>query len=251
MAVAPSGGSGTIFFSHCNLRCVFCQNYEISHLGWGQAYQADDVLKMMLDLQSQGALNINLVSPTHYTPQLIPVLRQAKVSGLRIPVVWNSNAYEKVELIQALEGLVDIWLPDFKYAYGIYAAKYSGVRNYPEIAMNAIAEMYRQGGDLATDRHGIAKRGVIIRHLVLPNQLSGSEAALRKIASRIGTSVTLSIMAQYYPKGKAAEYPELMRPIKAEDYARVLETASELGFEHVFAQELIPTPDWTPEFREL
>ena len=248
---SPQGGSGTIFFSHCNLRCVFCQNYEISRLGWGKPYTHDEVVAMIFDLQDQGAYNINLVSPTQYTPQLVTVLREAKSSGLKIPVVWNSNAYEKVEAIQALEGLVDIWLPDFKYAHAFYAAKYSGVRIYPETALNAIGEMYCQCGDLETDSQGIAVRGVIIRHLVLPNKLSGSEEALRKIASRVGTSVTLSIMAQYYPKGQAAKYPELMKPIKAEDYARVLETASELGFEHIFAQELVPTPDWTPEFRVL
>lgn len=246
-----AGGSGTIFFSHCNLRCVYCQNWEISHLGWGKPYTHEEVLAMIFDLQAAGALNINLVSPTQYTPQLIPILKDAKASGLRIPVVWNSNAYEKVEAIQALKGLVDIWLPDFKYAHGIYAAKYSGAKDYPAVALAAIGEMWRQCGALELDEHGIAKRGLIIRHLVLPNRLSGSEEVMRKISSAIGTSVTLSIMAQYYPKGNAGKYPELTAPLEPSDYARVLETASELGFEHVFAQELVPTPDWTPEFREL
>ena len=246
-----AGGSGTIFFSHCNLRCVFCQNYEISHLGWGKPYTPDEVLAMIFDLQAAGALNINLVSPTQYTPQLIPILKDAKAGGLRVPVVWNSNAYEKVGAIQALEGLVDIWLPDFKYAHGIYAAKYSGAKDYPAVALAAVGEMWRQYGALKLDERGIARQGVIIRHLVLPNRLSGSEDVLRKIASGIGTSVTLSIMAQYYPKGGAARYPELMQKIRPQDYERVLETASELGFEHVFAQELVPTPDWTPEFRDL
>jgi len=245
------GGSGTIFFTHCNLRCVYCQNYEISHLGWGRVYKSEELLAAMMDLQSQGAYNINLVSPSQYTPQLIPILRQAKASGLKIPVLWNSNAYEKVEVLRELKGLVDIWLPDFKYAHGIYAGKYSGAKDYPEIALQAIGEMWAQSGPVQVDEHGIATQGVIIRHLVLPGGISGSLEVLRRVASQIGTDVTLSIMAQYSPMGKADQYPELLKAIKPEDYAHVLESAVELGFENVFAQELGPSPDWTPEFKHI
>lgn len=243
-----SGGSGTIFFSHCNLRCIYCQNYQISHLGHGRHLSDEELLNIIFGLQDQGALNINLVSPTQYTAQLIPILRQAKAAGLRIPIVWNSNSYEKVECIQALGELVDIWLPDFKYADQHLARKYSGISDYPAIAINAIKTMWDYAGELQTDFWGVATQGVMIRHLVLPNRLSGSKEALRMIHDAIGNTVSLSLMSQYYPTASCAGYPELSRCINYQEYQEVLDVAEELGFDNIFAQELRPTPDWTPDF---
>jgi len=243
-----SGGSGTIFFSHCNLRCIYCQNYQISHLGHGRQISDDELLNIIFGLQDQGALNINLVSPTQYTAQLFPVLKQAKAAGLRIPIVWNSNAYEKIECIHALGELIDIWLPDFKYADKYHARKYSGISDYPSIAIEAIKAMWDYAGELQTDFWGIASRGVMIRHLVLPNRLSSSKEALRMIYNAIGNTVSLSLMAQYYPTASCSGYPELSRSITYDEYQEVLDTAEELGFENIFAQELRPTPDWTPDF---
>lgn len=243
-----SGGSGTIFFSNCNLRCIYCQNYQISHLGQGRYISDDQLLNIIFELQEQAALNINLVSPSQYTAQLIPILQQAKDSGLKIPIVWNSNAYEKPECIYALRDLVDIWLPDFKYAQASFGKKYSAVRDYPSIAINAIKAMWQAAGELQTDFSGIATRGVMIRHLVLPNDISGSKDALRMIHDAIGNTVSLSLMSQYYPTASCAAYPELSRSINYHEYQEVLDAASELGFENIFSQELRPTPEWTPEF---
>ncbi|MGI6197757.1 MAG: radical SAM protein [Candidatus Cloacimonadaceae bacterium] len=243
-----AGGSGTIFFSHCNLRCIYCQNYQISHLGQGRHISEEDLLNIIFGLQDQGALNINLVSPTQYTAQLIPILQQAKAAGLRIPIVWNSNAYEKVECIRALGDLVDIWLPDLKYADKEHARKYSGITDYPAIAINAIKAMWGSAGELQTDFLGVATKGVMIRHLVLPNGISSSKEALHMIYDAIGNTVSLSLMAQYYPTASCAGYPELSRSITYDEYQEVLDVAEELGFENIFAQELRPTPDWTPDF---
>jgi putative pyruvate formate lyase activating enzyme len=244
-----SRGSGTIFFSHCNLRCVFCQNYKISHLGWGEPVSGKGLADMMLGLQSQGAHNINLVSPTQYTPQIRSALILAKETGLHIPVIWNSNAYEKSSTLASLAGLVDIWLPDFKYAHPYYAERYSGARNYPEQALMAIEEMFKQAGFLHTDEDGIAKLGVAVRHLVLPNMLSGSCDVLRLLYDRFGPELPLSLMAQYYPAGKANDYPELDRGIGPGEYEKVLDCAKDLGFHNVMVQELSSDDTWTPRFR--
>ena len=244
------GGSGTIFFSNCNLRCIYCQNYQISHLGHGRYVTETELLNLIFELQDQGALNINLVSPTQYTAQLLPALQKAKASGLKIPIVWNSNAYEKPQSIEALKDLVDIWLPDFKYAHAFYAQKYSGVTDYPNIALKAIKAMWDATGELQTDSQGIAIKGVMIRHLVLPNRLSSSSDALRKIYDAIGNKVSLSLMSQYYPTASCSSLPELSRSISDHEYQEVLDTAFELGFENLYVQELRPTPDWTPIFED-
>ncbi|MDY0151429.1 MAG: hypothetical protein RBS43_04070, partial [Candidatus Cloacimonas sp.] len=176
----------------------------------------------------------------------------AKKQGLLIPVVWNSSAYESVKTLQSLAGLVDIYLPDLKYAHGIYAKKYSHAPDYPQVALQAIKEMHAQVGLLNTGDDGLATRGMIIRLLVLPGALSGTKQSLYRIAEELGTAVTLSIMGQYYPAGDACKYPELARGISASEYQRVLETVQELGFEHVYAQELSCNDNWTPHFeREL
>jgi putative pyruvate formate lyase activating enzyme len=242
-------GSGTIFFSHCNLRCVFCQNYPISHNGWGEERSEEDCASLMILLEQSGAHNINLVSPTQYTPQLIKVISIAREWGLDIPIVWNSNAYEHVHTLQKLEGLVDVYLPDFKYAHGVYSKKYSFAANYPEIAINAIREMYRQVGNLKNGKDGLARKGLLVRHLVLPNKLSGTREALNMLYDSFGADLSLSLMAQYYPAGEADNYPELQRNLSEEEYEEVLEIAENLGFYVVYVQDLQPSPEWTPDFQ--
>lgn len=243
-------GSGTVFFSHCNLHCRFCQNYQISQLGWGDYITEEKCAELLIDLQSHGAHNVNLVSPTHYTPQLINVLKMARNRGLKIPVVWNSNGYENLSTLQKLSGLVDIYLPDFKYAHAAYGLKYSSARDYPSIALAALREMHSQVGNLQLDSEGIAVSGLLVRHLVLPHRLSGTKEILYLLREDFGPDVALSLMAQYYPAGRAREYPELSRGLEQREYEEVLETAGSLGFTQIFTQELSSQPDWTPDFRE-
>jgi len=244
-----SNGSGTIFFSYCNLRCVFCQNYSISHLGWGTYYNEEDCAQIMLKLQEAGAHNINLVSPTQYTPQLVKTITIARENGLSIPVLWNSNGYENVFTLQSLSGLVDIYLPDFKYAHSFYSKKYSSAKDYPEIAIRALEEMFRQVGYLQLDSEGIAKKGILVRHLVLPNHLSGTKKVLYILYEHFGTELALSLMAQYYPTGKANEFPELNRSLKKEEYEEAVETAEALGFKTLYLQKIYSSPEWTPDFQ--
>ncbi len=244
-----SNGSGTIFFSYCNLRCVFCQNYSISHLGWGTYYNEEDCAQIMLKLQEAGAHNINLVSPTQYTPQLVKTITIARENGLSIPVLWNSNGYENVFTLQSLAGLVDIYLPDFKYAHSFYSKKYSSAKDYPEIAIRALEEMFRQVGHLQLDSEGIAKKGILVRHLVLPNHLSGTKKVLYILYEHFGTELALSLMAQYYPTGKANEFPELNRSLKKEEYEEAVETAEALGFKTLYLQKIYSSPEWTPDFQ--
>lgn len=247
--ISGTRGSGTIFFSHCNLRCVFCQNYQISSLGWGRAVSSSALADLMLELQAKGAHNINLVTPTHFSTQIGDALQQAKTRGLSLPVVWNSSAYEKVETLRNMQGLVDIWLPDYKYAHGIYARKYSQAVDYPQVAKAALQEMFAQSGHLQTDAQGLAQRGMLVRLLVLPHRLAGTMESLRMLAETFSTELNLSLMAQYYPAGKAGEYPELNRGLSAEEYAEAIAWVQDMGFENVWVQELKPTPQWTPEFR--
>lgn len=246
--LSGSRGSGTIFFSHCNLKCVFCQNYAISIEGHGREISEAELIRIMLDLQQQGAHNINLVTPTHYTLQLIPALQKAKTEGLTIPIVWNSSAYEKPETLKRLKGLVDIYLPDFKYFHGVYAKKYSHAPDYPRLAFESIKEMIQQQGRLEMDENGLAYKGVLLRLLVLPEGLSGTENILRKIAYELSTELSLSIMGQYYPAGDARRYPELNRGICEAEYKKVLDTAVDLGFSSIYAQELSCSDFWTPRF---
>lgn len=245
--VSGSRGSGTIFFSWCNLRCVFCQNYELSHEGWGSELSTEALAELMLSLQDRGAHNINLVTPTHYSLQIISALELAR-QQLRIPIVWNSSAYEKVEILQRLSGLVDIWLPDYKYSHGIYAKKYSQAADYPEVAKAALQEMFRQSGHLQMDAQGMAVKGMLVRLLVLPHKLAGTKDSLRMLADTFGPELYLSLMAQYYPAGKAQNYPELNRGITNAEYEEALETAAELGMNNVFIQTDTGSKLWTPKF---
>lgn len=231
---AGSRGSGTIFFSGCNLKCLFCQNYQLSWLNEGDLKTDEQLAQLMLWLQAQGALNINLVSPTHVVLPILRALRIAYSQGLSIPLVWNSNGYESLEVIEQLRGIVDIYLPDLKYVSSELSKKYSGAPDYFEQARLALQEMYCQQPDLILDEQEIARSGLIIRHLVLPGHTADSIKVLEWIATNLSTSVGLSLMSQYHPCFKAPA--ELRREITAEEYRQVMNRALELGFEHLFLQ---------------
>jgi putative pyruvate formate lyase activating enzyme len=248
--LSGSRGSGTIFFSHCNLKCVFCQNHQISHIGWGQDVSAQELVQMMLELQESGAHNINLVTPSHYSLHLIEVIKLAREAGLKIPIVWNSNAYEHVDMLKRLSGLVDVYLPDLKYAHSFYSKKYSFADNYPELARLAVKEMFKQVGNLHIKEDGIATKGLIIRLLVMPNGLAGLSDTLEWISQELGNLVQLSIMAQYYPAYRAMVFPEISRGICKSEYEKVIEKVDYLGFKNVYLQELSCNSEWTPKFSD-
>jgi putative pyruvate formate lyase activating enzyme len=224
------GGSGTIFFSHCNLLCVFCQNWEINHRGDGSPASDEAVGRMMLGLQDVGCHNVNLVTPTHCVPNIVQGLRTAIRLGLRVPLVYNCGGYEPVEILKLLDGIVDIYLPDFKYADGELAARFSsGARDYPEVAAAAISEMHRQVGELVTDERGIALRGLMIRHLVLPNGIAGTEKFVQFVASKLSKSTYVNIMGQYRPEHRAWEFPELARRTTAAEFRQAVGFAQQAG----------------------
>jgi putative pyruvate formate lyase activating enzyme len=224
------GGSGTIFFSNCNLRCVFCQNWEINHRGDGSFISDEGLGRMMVGLQDQGCHNINLVTPTHCVPNIVQGLRTAIRLGLRVPLVYNCGGYDPVEVIRLLDGIVDIYLPDFKYMDGDLAAKYSaGARDYPEVAAAAIAEMHRQVGDLIVDENGIALRGLMIRHLVMPQNIAGTDKFVKWVADKLTPATYVNIMGQYRPAHRASEFPELSRRVTATEYRQALRWAQEAG----------------------
>lgn len=245
--ISGSKGSGTIFFSGCNLKCVFCQNYTISYLGYGNDYSIDELSNMMLDLQKQNAHNINLVTPTHFTPRIKESILIAKQKGLTIPVLWNSNAYEKVDTLKTVEGLIDIYMPDFKYFNPEFSFKYSGAKHYPEKAKKAIKEMYRQVGHLKIVQ-GVAYKGLLIRLLVLPNNLNSIEHTVKWINDNIGNETYLSLMGQYYPAHKAGNYKELSRGITYKEYEFAREQLDKYGFENGFIQDIGSESDGTPDF---
>ena len=224
------GGSGTVFFSNCNLRCVFCQNWEIAHRGDGRDIDSAALARMMVGLQERGCHNINLVTPTHYVPSIVAALGEAVRLGLRVPLVYNCGGYEPVEIIRLLDGIVDIYLPDFKYMDGAAAEKYSsGAKDYPEVAAASIAEMHRQVGELIVDENGIGLRGLMIRHLVLPDNLAGTDKFIRWVARTLTQGTYVNIMAQYRPEHRAREFPELSRRITPAEYRRALDWAREAG----------------------
>lgn len=228
------GGSGTIFFTNCNLWCLFCQNYEISHLKMGETISVADLAHHMLRLQSRGCHNINLVTPTHFTPQIVEALTIAIEQGLEIPLVYNCSGYESVDTLRLLEGIIDIYMPDIKYANNANARRYSGVKDYWEHVRPAVKEMHRQVGDLKINRYGIAERGLLIRHLILPNDLANSGAILRFIAEEISTESYVNIMDQYRPAFKAHGIPALSRRISSQEYEEVIAVARNLGLHRGF-----------------
>ncbi|UCG43838.1 MAG: radical SAM protein [candidate division WOR-3 bacterium] len=246
--ISGSQGSGTVFFSHCNLRCRFCQNYEISQLGRGREVTDEQLLGMMYRLQDQGAHNINLVSPTQYTDQLVPILERAE---LHVPVVWNSNGYEKVDRVRRLEGLVQVFLPDLKYHSDELARRCSGAPAYFSHASAAVAEMKRQTGTNRYRDDGTILAGVIVRHLVLPGQVEDSIRVLDWIAKELGNDTSVSLMAQYYPCHRARELDGMNRRLTAAEYERVRKSFLKLGFEEGHTQDLSSAKkDYTPDFEQ-
>jgi len=225
-------GSGTIFISYCNMRCVYCQNYEISHLGEGREYTPEELAGIMLYLQEEGCHNINWVTPSHVVPQLLKALFIAVKNGLKIPIVYNTSSYDSPETVKLLEGIVDIYLPDIKYLSDNHGKKYSKVKNYPDIAKEVIKLMHQQVGDLKTDERGIAYRGVLVRHLVLPEDISTTKKVLDFLKS-VSPNMHVNIMAQYHPYYKAFRYPELSRRITDKEYREAVEYASQIGLKIV------------------
>lgn len=225
-----TGGSGTIFLTNCNLLCIYCQNYDISHLGYGKTVSEDEAADYMINLQEQGCHNINLVTPTHFTPQLVKAIGLAINKGLSLPIVWNCGGYESVNTIKLLDGIVDIYMPDMKYGLVESAKKYSDAPDYFERCKEAVVEMHRQVGDLMIE-DGIAYRGLLVRHLVLPNNVAGSNEILEFIAEKISKNTYVNIMDQYRPMYKAHEYEKLRRRPNFKEYKEVVEMAKELGLE--------------------
>lgn len=224
------GGSGTIFFSNCNLRCVFCQNYKISIEGEGVEISDERLADLMMKLQKIGCHNINLVTPTHYVPNIVSALQKAIKTGLRIPMVYNTSGYEKLETLQLLDGVIDIYLPDCKYMDPEYAAKYSSeAYNYPYYVKIALKEMHRQVGDLIINEKRVAVRGLIIRHLVMPNRIAGTEKFVKFVAENLSKNSYVNIMRQYRPEYKAFEYPKIARRIKRSEYTEAVKLAKKYG----------------------
>ena len=242
-------GSGTVFFGGCNLGCVFCQNIAISHGEKGSYMSEKELEKAIFTLCEQGACNINFVTPTHYTFQLAALLEKIKIQ-LPVPVVWNSGGYESVHTLRALDGLVDIYLPDWKYHSPTLAKKYSHAEDYPSVAKNAILEMFRQRGEITYDKDECIKSGVIVRHLVLPNGRHDSMSVLRTLADTLPVSkILLSLMSQYTPDFvDKHKYPELARRVTSFEYNSVLSLATELGFKGFFQNRASATKDYTPKF---
>lgn len=226
-------GSGTIFFSHCNLKCVFCQNWTISHLGEGEEVSHERLAEIMLEVQEMGCHNINLVTPTHQMPMILHSLAIASEKGLNIPIVYNCGGYESLEAIRILDGVIDIYMPDFKYSDPQMAMKYSKAKDYPQVAKAAIKEMHRQVGDLIIDERGIALRGLLVRHLVLPEGIAGTGEVVRFIAEEISRDTYINIMDQYYPCYKAFEYPPLDRRITTKEYSDAINMALKAGLRRI------------------
>jgi len=226
-------GSGTIFFANCNLQCVFCQNYDISHMGHGSPVSSGDIARMMLSLLGRGCHNINLVTPTHVVPQWLEALVIAAGSGLDLPLVYNCGGYESIDTLKLLDGVVDIYMPDMKYSDGNNSKKYSGVEDYPSVNRAAVKEMHRQVGDLQIDESWVATRGLLIRHLVLPNDIAGTEGVMRFIAEDVSPNTYVNIMAQYRPQHRASEFQELSRSISDGEFVDAVNTARRNGLERL------------------
>ena len=227
-------GSGTIFFTYCNLACCFCQNYEISSLGNGRPLPVSALAGAMLDLQDLGCHNINLVSPSHFVPQILQSLVRAVPRGLNIPLVYNTGGYDSIETLQLLKGVVDIYMPDLKYGDDLTGEKYSGVPDYYSIAKEAVQEMHRQVGDLVISETGVAERGLLIRHLLLPEGLAGTQEVVRFIAEEISPDTFLNIMDQYHPAYKAKQYKELSQRVAREEVLDAVNMARAAGLERIY-----------------
>ncbi|MCX5801027.1 MAG: radical SAM protein [Candidatus Eisenbacteria bacterium] len=237
--ISGQRGSGAIFLTNCDLECIYCQNYPISQLGHGNEASERELARMMLSLQERGCHNINFVTPTHYMPQILSALAVAAEQGLRLPVVYNTSGYELVEVLRLLDGIVDVYMPDMRYASDEMALKYSNAPGYATHNREAVKEMHRQVGDLQIDDNGVAVRGIVIRLLVLPGSISGTEETLEFIAEEISRGSFISLMAQYFPAHKAGLHPPLDRKITRDEYAKALKKMHELGLTEGWAQRLV------------
>lgn len=236
--ITGKNGSGTVFFSNCNLKCKFCQNYEISQYGKGKEITIEELADIFIEQQKRGAENINLVTPTSYAYQIIEAIKIAKKNGLKLPIIYNTNAYENVETIKALEGYIDIYLPDFKYMDKKIAKQYSGVEDYPEVAKKAIVEMQKQVGNAQIDSKGIIRKGLIIRHLILPNNTENSKQVLKWINDNLPKETYVSIMAQYFPTYKAKDIEKINRKLTKKEYQEIMEYVDSIGLDNGYVQEL-------------
>ena len=230
-------GSGTIFMTHCNLKCLFCQNYSISHGGEGQEISYERLAGMMVELQLMGCHNINFVTPTHYVPQILKALPVAIEKGLKVPLVYNTGGYDSVETLKLLEGVFDIYMPDFKYAESKVAEEYSQTSDYPEMAKLALKEMHRQVGDLLLDESGIALKGLLVRHLVLPQELAGTKDVMHFLAQEISQNTYVNIMDQFHPCGKISPNSPLVRRITQEEFNKAVEAAKKEGITRLDKRE--------------
>ena len=245
-----NNGSGTVFFSNCNLSCVFCQNHQISSEGMGEIIDLDKLASYFLDLEREGANNINLVSATHVIYPVLKALKIALLNGLNLPIVYNTNGYDTNELLDCLNGIIDIYLPDLKYFNNEKAIKYSRVENYFDVAINAITTMKNQVGDLIVDENDIAKSGIIIRHLVLPNNESDSYDILIELKDKDFLNSYISLMSQYSPEFMAKDYDNINRKLYIKEYNEVLNFALDLGFENILGQEMESSENYLPDFRK-
>jgi putative pyruvate formate lyase activating enzyme len=242
-------GSGTIFFSNCNLHCVFCQNFQISQENLGQDYSEDELVDILLDLQKQGAININLVTPTMWWQTIVPAIKTAKSKGLSIPIVWNSNGYEHVEVLKRVAEVVDIFLPDFKYAFNELGQKYSGIPNYTDVAIQALTYLNEIRPNLILDESGIARSGLIVRHLILPGNTKNSLKTIDILAS-INKNIYVSLMAQYAPIYKSNNYPELRIKNSEEAVQKVFDYLTEKELINGWTQELDSSDCFVPDFNK-
>lgn len=235
--ISGEEGSGTVFFSGCPLRCVYCQNYNIAHAKMGKAITKKRLAEIFLELQEKGANNINLVTPTHYTPQIVWAVNEAREQGLKLPVVYNCSGYEKVETLKKLEGIVDVYLTDFKYMDSEMAKRYSRAEDYPEVAKAALKEMVHQTGEVTFTDEGMMQKGVIVRHLLLPGYLDNAKAVVQYVYETYGDKVFLSLMNQYTPLPQVEKYAEINRRVTEEEYNELVDFAIDIGVENGFIQE--------------
>ncbi len=231
-----SRGSGTIFMAHCNLRCVFCQNDDISHGGQGREVTPEELAEYMIALQDEGCHNINFVTPTHFVPQIVTALISAVQRGLSVPLVYNTGGYDSVEIIRSLAGIFDIYMPDYKFAHEAPAKRYMDAPDYPAVIQEVIAEMHRQVGLLVTDRDGIARRGLLVRHLVMPEGLAGTGEVAAFIARTLSQDTYVNIMDQYHPHHRAHLFPEIAHRITDSEYRRAVRSAREAGLSRGFRE---------------
>ncbi len=234
--ISGENGSGTVFFSHCNMKCVFCQNYDISSNHQGKTVSIAELTDIFLKLQAMGANNINLVTPTHYLFDIIPALENAKQGGLSLPIIYNTSGYERVESLKMLDGLVDIYMPDFKYWRSSFAGKYSACPDYPEIVKPAIAEMYRQVGKPVIEK-SLMKKGLIVRHLLLPDMLYDAIKIVEYLYQTYGDDIYISLMSQYTPLPQVADIPELNKKVGVKEYEVLCDYAAKIGITNAFIQE--------------